>query len=1463
MALLDRLRPVYDLPHRHRRVWATPEGGRVHVELRELDGEATASFAEHLVGALDGRPGIRWVEVLSAPGRAVVAFDPDVVGPAWCVAVVDDVERRLGVEHTPFANGRPDHPGDHEPIVRDLVALGADATGLALALVGRALRVPTLPIEVDTAALLSLLANVPRARDPIDRRLTTPVAELALAVGNGIAAGLAQGPLGPLLDIVHRGSLLGEAEGRRRAWVAREPELCATPSAHPIGPLYPPTRPAPLRPGPIERYDERVLLASLGGFAVAVPLLRSLDRAAAALLAGVPKAARLGREAFAAQVGRLLAQRGVVILDPDALRTLDRLDVAVLDGRLLVADQLEPATIEVLDDTELAVARRRVTELFRPDAPTVRHEVEGWALGPLTGADEHVARRARLLAAGRPVLLLEHHDRPRALVQLRTALAPQAADLVAAVRSAGLEVIVTADDERTVLALQPDRVVPPVAAARVVEGRQAEGHGVLMVAMGTHAGLREADCGVGVPRPGEPVPWDADLVGGPDLADACLVAVAGQAAREVSRQSAALAFGGATASTFIAFGGLVPGTTQRVMTTINVATALALVNGTRAGLALRGAALPPPADDVVPWHALDADAVLARLRTTPAGLAPDEAARRRPPAPPTSPPGLALARAVADEVINPLTPVLAVGAGLSLAVGSVGDAAMVASVVALNAVIGGVQRHRTERAIARLGRRERQHVTVRRHGRLVTVPADSLVPGDVVRLAAGDAVPADCRILTAEAVEADESSLTGESLPVAKHAEASHAASVADRTSMLYDGTSLAAGTATGVVVAVGAATEAERGATAGAGRAPASGVEARLESITTLVTPVSVLAGLGVVGSGLLRARPLADLVGAGVSLAVAAVPEGLPLLATVAQHSSARRLSGRGALVRNVRAVEALGRVDVLCADKTGTLTEGHIRLRVVSDGDSEWRDGGTPLTGQHRQVLAAALRATPDVASAPRLPHPTDRAVVRGAEVAGLAAADAVGAWVRVDELPFEPGRAFHATLADTPAGRLLSVKGAPEVLLPRCTHRRTAEGARPLDEGERARLAAGVDPLARRGFRVLAVAERQVDDAFTVDDPDAVDGLVFAGLLGLSDPVRPTAASAVCTLRRAGVSVIMITGDHPSTAEGIAAELDLLDEAAVLTGPDIDELDDDELAVALLHTSVCARVTPLHKVRIVRSLQHAGRVVAMTGDGANDAPAIRLADVGVALGTRATTAARDAADLVVTDDRIETIVDAVVEGRAMWASVRDAVAILVGGNLGEITFTLAGSVLSGTSPLNARQLLLVNLLTDVAPAMAIAVRPPTRTTPEQLLLEGPDRSLGTALNRAIAVRAVATAGGAGTAWAVGRLTGTAERASTVSLVALVGSQLGQTLVSGGASLPVLAAGLGSFAVMAGIVQTPGVSHLFGCRPLGPAGWATALGASAAATAASLALPSLLDRLGAVGPLPTPALPAGPSA
>jgi cation-transporting ATPase I len=692
----------------------------------------------------------------------------------------------------------------------------------------------------------------------------------------------------------------------------------------------------------------------------------------------------------------------------------------------------------------------------------------------------------------------------------------------------------------------------------------------------------------------------------------------------------------------------------------------------------------------------------------------------------------------------------------------------------------------------------------------------------------GDIVPADCRVIESSSLEVDASSLTGESLPVAKHADPSFEPQIADRHSMLYAGTVVAAGRALAVVVATGEATVARHGASGARALRGQGGGEKRLRDLMDLTGPVALAACVGVVGGGLLRGRKLEDLVGSGVSLAVASVPEGLPLLATAAQLSAAERLSQRQALVRNPRSIEALGRIDVICFDKTGTVTRGQLELSAVYGGGrfQSLAECGPAQLG----AVAVGMRATAAQQRSLGAADPTDEALRRAsAQISVGVDSDAPG-WRRVSEINFAPGRNYHATLAETQQGPLLSVKGAPEVLLPLCERVRGSQGL--LSESVRQTLANDVDHLARQGLRVLAVAERAYPSVEALE-PRHVAGLEFVGFLAFSDPLRPSSKRAIARIRRAGVRTMMLTGDHPSTARAIAEALGLLGDRRVVSGNELAHCSDEELDLMLSSVAVFARVTPSQKVRVVRALQRTGRVVGMVGDGTNDAPAIRLADCGIAIGEHGTAAARGAADVVLMDGRVETLVDAIIEGRAMWSSVRDAVSILLGGNLGEIGFTLGVGLIEGRPPLNARQLLLVNLLTDVAPAMAIALRPPSSDALQVLATMTPEETLGRPLNRQIAFRALATAAGATSAWAVARLTGTTARARTVALAALVGSQLGQTLRSGGMNAPVITTSLLSAATLVGVIQTPGLSHFFGCRPLGPFGWGTAIVASIAAT------------------------------
>jgi cation-transporting P-type ATPase I len=1430
---------VEDTLGHHRRVWQDDAADHAQIEVRGIGAAGAPRLRAAVQQALEQLDGVEWAEVNALTSRVAVAFDGGSGTLDALVSAVEGVEGAFGIrrrldEHDADDWDHPEraeHPADVEPIHRAIAALAGGTLGLGWAVVGRAARLARVPVEL--TGLVSAVDHNPwlRARvvDLIGRRAT----ETLLPLAGAAASGIAQGPVGIAIDLAHQSSVLAELRARRRVWEHREPEFYATHSDDPIDPPDLGPRPVPFPKGPVEQWSERISMASLAGFAATFLGTRDPRRAADAFLAGMPKAARLGREGFATQLGRTLAARGVVPLDGSALRRLDRIDTVVVDSDALLSGEPVLDALIPLDGGD-AEALRDVAEALLAG----RDHPGGWTLRPFAEAVDAglaVPRGGRTRAreqqrGGASALALVRDEAVVAVLGVAPGLEPGAEVVLDAIRETGHRLVIAGKRslaERVGADLRIPRGKKMGAAIREL---QAEGAAVLAIGRRGKTGLSAADVAVGLTRASGRPPWGADLLFGRQLAEVAIMLEATTVARAVSERSARFALGGSALAALVALTGPRHAAGSRAMTMVNGAAAASLASGTWSAIQLAQRPRPIVADPR-PWHAMPVDAVLRTLDTGRDGLGARAALQRQRVQRPDR--EIGPIEPFLAELANPLNPVLAAGAGLSAATGSMVDAGMVVGLIGLNALVGGVQRLRADAAVGTLLSSAAAPAAVVRDGEEREVSEDDLVRGDVVRLRAGDVVPADCRIIAAEDLEVDEASLTGESLPVPKGPEPCPRAAVSDRACMLYEDTTIAAAEATAVVVATGRFTEVSR-SVAQAGPPPATGVEVRLEELTRRLLPAAGAAAAAVSGIGLLRRWPLRDVAGTGVSLAIASVPEGLPFVASAAQLAAARRLARRNAVVRNPRTIEALGRVEVLCFDKTGTLTEGTVRLRGTSDGRTVTRsDGGAP--DPHR-VLAAALRASaaPDEPDEAALDQ-TDEALLDAAEELGVAAVDDQPTWTPVTELPFEASRGVHMVLGGVADGHLLAVKGAPEAVLAGCVRWRPGGEVADFDRSALAEVEEHVDDLTSRGWRVLAVAERGASDRTDIDT-ERLHGLELVGLVVLADPVRRTAAEAVAGVRASGVRPVMVTGDHPNTAAAIAAELDM-GEGRVLTGTEVDELDDDALAEAVEGVTVFARVTPGHKVRIVQAFQAGGRAVAMTGDGANDAAAIRLADVGVALGERATPAARDAADIVVTDSRIETLIDALIEGRALWGSVREALAVLVGGNLGEIGFTGFASLFSKRAPLSPRQFLLVNLLTDLAPAVAIAIRPPRDTSPERLRHEGPARSLGTALSRDMAVRGTATGAGASAAWVMARLTGGRARADTVGLVALVGTQLGQTMLAGGVREPlVVATGLGSATALAAIVQTPGLSHFFGCRPLGPLDWAQALSAAWTASIAS---------------------------
>lgn len=1393
--------------------------GGVRVELRHIGGPGTDRVARALEDRLRA-VGMDRAEVNGALGCVFVGCDAATADLDKLVAIVDEFDVDGGGQA-----GGPLALDGVEQQARAAVSLGLHLVGTGLALAGQVARLPKLSPAVP--AVLSLAEHAPRVRRELERYMGRPAADALVVSSRVVTQTLAMRPLSMLVDSVAAAGRYIDSCAGRRAWELREEEFADADGAYRHTRVAGRPRPVPLPHGPIERYADAASAVTLAGDAVVTLVSRDHQRGLSTLVTGIPKAAHVGRDAFSGAFVRALAKRGGMVLDRVALRRMDRIDTVVLDAAVLTTGAWTIDGVIPLDvDQDLDELHARLYALVDLADPAASRERDGWAAGPYSAVREPSEVRKWRRQGVRPVSV-SRQGIPIALVGLAPEPHPLAEALAAAAKGAGT-VILAGGEAGLGLRLGVDQVVDGGSRlAASVRALQSEGHVVAVVSRTSRRGLRQADLGIGVLRGARRVPWDADVIS--DLDGVHLLLRCVPYAKSASRRSVRLAAAAGVVGAGMAVLGPAGTAVARAHLIRDCTSVAALVTGEWAGREVRRTA-PPVDADRTPWHAMAVPDVLDLLRTSPHGLTEKEAARRKTkPARPEFTGPTSLAMASVEELANPLTPVLAAGAGLSAAVGSVLDAVLIAGVMVVDAVIGGAQRCGADRELHRLTEITAVRVRLRRPGGGVSGVADDLVKGDVIELRAGDAVPADGRLIQAVGLEVDESTLTGESQLVTKTDAPTAAAAIADRRSMVYEGTTIAAGHGLAVVVATGEETQAGRTARLAPDGPLVSGVELRLRRLSRRILPAAIGSGAFLMVLNLLRGSPLSAALAPAVSLAVAAVPEGLPFIATVAELASSKRLSKRNTLVRNPSTIEALGRVDVLCFDKTGTLTEGRISLRQVSDGDHA-RPVET-LTPELKEIVGAALRAGPRFGGGRAIPHPTDRAVVEGAAKLHIAPKDGLGEWHRVDELPFEPARGYHAVLGLSESGHLLSVKGAPEVVLDRCTH--LIRDGRPVPMGAKSRHELGkeVDRRALEGFRVLAVAERRASSRADLDE-SRIERLCFLGFLCLADPVRPTAKQSVDGLMRAGVRVIMITGDHPSTAEAIAAEIHVLNGQRVMTGPELERLDDDALIAVLPEVAVFARTTPEHKARLVSCLRRAGKVVAVTGDGANDVPAIRLADVGIALGPQATPAARAAADIVVIDDRIETIIDAISEGRAMWGSVRDSLGILLGGNVGEIAFTVGSSLLSSRSALNARQLLLVNLLTDMLPAMAVAVRPPDAQSPEKLLAEGPEVSLGAALTRDIYVRAVTTAAAATAAWLLGRMTGTPGRASTVGLIGLVGAQLLQTLTVGGRDRTVFLASVSSLAALMVIVSVPGLSQVFGCRPVGPFGWAIGLGCSVVA-------------------------------
>ncbi len=742
------------------------------------------------------------------------------------------------------------------------------------------------------------------------------------------------------------------------------------------------------------------------------------------------------------------------------------------------------------------------------------------------------------------------------------------------------------------------------------------------------------------------------------------------------------------------------------------------------------------------WAAQGIDAVLAELATGKDGLSRDEAAKRLAQHGPNR---LAeaqrrgpLARFLA-QFNNLLIYVLLAAAALAVLIGHAIDALVILAVVMVNTAIGFFQEGKAEDALAAIRGMIDPETTVRRGGGKVTVKADQVVPGDLVLIESGDRVPADLRLIRAKNLKLEEAALTGESVPVDKQTAAIEpGADLGDRTSMAFSGTFVASGQGAGIVVATGSRTELGR-------------ISGMLSEVVELKTPlirqmdqfarqitfaVMAAAVLVFVVAYLVQGFAVVEAFMAVVGLFVAAIPEGLPAVMTVTLAIGVQRMAGRKAIIRRLPAVETLGAVSVICSDKTGTLTRNEMTVRTLAlasglvevEGtgyapEGALRAGGQPVDAAGNPVLEAILDAAilcndAEIREADgdwqAAGDPMEAALVALAMKAGLDPADRRAARQRLDEIPFDSAHKFMATLH---AGdeRAILVKGAPERLIEMAGEVLTADGPEPIDRDawqERA------GELASRGERVLGFAMRRVGGDHGSLEHDHLEAeVVLLGLMGFIDPPREEAIEAVKACKAAGVRVVMITGDHALTAKAIARQLGLADDPSVLTGRDLETMDDAALRQAALETQVFARTTPEHKLRLVEALQSDGLTVAMTGDGVNDAPALKRADVGVAMGRKGTEAAKEASEMVLADDNFASIVAAVREGRTVYDNLKKTILFLLPINGGE-SMTIVFAILAGLElPITPVQILWVNMVSSVALAMVLAFEPTEPGTMKQ--------------------------------------------------------------------------------------------------------------------------------------------------
>lgn len=1394
---------------RPRRRWSG--NGRGWIELRMPEGADSSEYETVLETTIGSTTGVARTQVNWPLSRLVVDIDENGPSVDDLALMVEAIERAFTEQSDrtepsdEFATATPvrlpviDIPGDGAEVVNRMGLLGAKAVSLGVTAFLQVTRMPRLPRAF--AAATTFAEAQPDVRRVFERALGRGRADALLALGTAVTQSLGHTPSVIAADMCLRSLRLIEALSAVEAWNEHEPNLALSAECEPHPEIR---RPRPVPDTASENYARAATAAGLAG-AIALTVSGGAMLASEAVIVAAPRALNYARESFATTFcAGLNRHHNTLVMRPDAIRRLDGVDVLIIEPAVLIGETLRVAEISGVDG-EL---RTKVWRCAQTDVN------DG-----LLGAGVHTG-----------CSLSPAHQLPE-LDDLEVVVArnadPYAEPLMAAARAADLRLVSVDQADTGHLRGTFDELLPvdddvDVTIFGAVRQLQADGKIVAVIGRDLRLAFAAADLALGVWPAGRAAPaWTADVLI-PNLKVACRIIDAIPAAKSAARRGVELA----AAGTLLGSLTLLPGVRAAGVRPSIAAAAIALIPGYVIG---RGVAMQPDpaAATDTEWHALDADQAQEQIRVlwpevanstgSIAAVAQLPKTRMQALAARFADSGKDVVDAMWHEMQDPLTPILATGAMASALVGSPMDGVLVGIVLVGSAAIAAAQRLSSDRQLNRMLSAQTPPARVATGpDQFELIPTEQLRPGTIIEVRAGELVPADARVLSAVAVEVDESSLTGESLPVTKNPAPTPGRPLAERACMIYEGSTVLSGVCRAVVVAVGDATAAGRAMALAPRRRDEVGLHAQLASVTAKVLPWTLTGGVGVIATALLRGSGIREAVTSGVYCAVAAVPEGLPLVATLAQREAARRLTERNVLVRAPRSVETLGRVEVVCFDKTGTLSENRLVVTNVSAQPGFDED----------VILERAALATP-VAITEHAPlQATDAAVVNRA-----------GSQPKRDrELPFRAGRAYAAGLD----GDTLAVKGGPEIVLSGCV-----EGQ---DDDLREELLEHVHSMATQGLRVIAVADKTLtDDELEIAqekglEPLCRSGLRLLGFLGITDTPRPDARDLLLGLAKRDVGVRVITGDHPATARAIAREIGLdVPEDCIITGARWERLSIAERAEIVKTNVIYARMSPEQKVQIVQQISNSGVVTAMVGDGANDAAAIRAAAVGVGVSSHGSDPARGAADVVLTEGRVGSLLEAIEEGHRLWQQAQAAVGMLLGGNAGEVAFNMYGTMVRGMAPLTARQILLVNILTDVFPTTAVAVSAVRNMRPPS------ERGINMDdLMETVAIRGAATTIGASTSWSLATFTRAApQRAATVGLVGLVTTQLGQTLLDSRDPL-VVGTVVGTFVAMGALITTPGLSQLVGCVPLGPLGWIEGVVPAVALTVLTAAKPDLLIRM-----------------